>query len=125
MKKAKRRVITVPTVPDMPPPEAFRPSAATIPPPLAPPMQPRMSPDPSAQIQPKITLIQLVFPYPCDCLYDIPRAPPVPWFRRVSPERTSFSSTLDASVLPSPLVLSLIFDLLSREPSTTVPATDS
>src|ERR671911_579932 len=105
MKKAKRRVITVPTMPDTPPPEAPRPSAA--------------------QIQPKITLIQLVFPYPCDCLYDIPRAPPVPWFRRVPPERTSFSSTLGASVLPSALVLSLIFGLHSREPSTTVPATDS
>jgi hypothetical protein len=32
----------------------------------------RMSPAPSAQIQPRITLIQLVFPYPCDNSYDMP-----------------------------------------------------
>ena len=32
----------------------------------------RMSPDPSAQIQPRITLIQLVFLYPCERSYDMP-----------------------------------------------------
>src|SRR5215203_4796332 len=90
------------------------PRAPRIPPTSPPTIPLRMSPAPSAASQPKITLVQLVFLYPCDNSYDMPWPLPLSWFRRPSPERTSFSSTLGASVLPFPLVLSLIFHLPFR-----------
>src|SRR3712207_2438976 len=96
------------------------PRAPRIPPTTPPTIPLRMSPAPRAASQPKMTLVQLVFLYPCDNSYDMPWVLPLSWLRRPSPERTSFSSTLGAPVLPSPLVLSLIsFISFPCEPQTT------
>src|SRR5215210_2266416 len=92
------------------------PKTPRIPPTTVPTIPLRMRPAPRAASQPKMTLVQLVFLYPCDNSYDMPWPLPLCWFRCPSPERTSFSSTLGAPVLPSPLVLSLIFHFLPCEP---------
>jgi hypothetical protein len=81
----------------------------------------RMSPAPRAASQPKTTLVQLVpssFSLVRRSSSCSLRASPtlrVPDSARPSPERTSFSPTLGAPVLPSSLVLSLTFDLLFAE----------
>src|SRR5215210_7537711 len=103
---------------EMPPEDAPRPARATIPPTTAATMPLRISPAPSAASQPKTTLVQLVpsllslYLRSSSCSRRASPTQRVPDSARPSPERTSFSSALGASVLLSPLVLSLIFRLL-------------